>query len=120
MIELPVDESYAFDFLSILEVKLDKSTANNCADLQKKCNFYANNLQEQIGDDLFKAIQNSAIYKELKQCNKHLFETIDNCKVYGISARTIDKLNYLRFQLKTKLQKEFFIDRKMTETKLGY
>lgn len=119
MINLPISAGYAFDHLSINEVKLSKSNSDNCAALQKICNFYANNLAEQIGDRTFKEIINSSEYLALKETNKILFETIENCKNYEVSARTVDLLNHKRWQLKSQLQKKFFGDG-IGEIKIGY
>ena len=118
MINLQVDESYAFDFLSILEVKLMYANEKQ-EHAQKSFNFYSNLIAEQVGDSLFDEIRESVEYKKLKESNQILFETIDNCKKYKMDAVIIDKLNYRRFQLKTELQKKFF-NKSTNEFKLGY
>lgn len=119
MINLPVDAAYALDFLAILEIKLEKSSAADSYHAQKKCNFYFNNLGEQIGDEKLKEIVTSALYTELKRTNFIIFETIDTCKKMKISAQTVDKLNYRRWELKNEIQKKYF-GSGTSEIKLGY
>jgi len=120
MINIPLDFGYAFDHLSICRVKLDKSPADKSCFASKVYNYYANNISEQIGDELFYEIISSTEYVKLLDCNKILFETIDNLKKYKMDAKTVDLLNHRRFELKAKLQKKFFPGKEMFEFKLGY
>jgi len=104
-INLKVDIAYAIDFLSILEVKLnklnDKVSLSNFND-QKKF------LSNQIDFCLFEQILNSQEYKELYETNKIIWESIDLIKTGNITAKHIDDLNYQRWILKNKLQSKFF------------
>ncbi len=119
MINISVDEAYALDFLSILEVKVLKCETVDLERLSKIVNFYRNQIAEQIGDDLFQEISQSKEYCKLKDCNKDLFDAIDYAKTYETNALIIDNLGYLRWVIKNELQKKFF-GRPISETKIGY
>lgn len=118
-LQLTVDAAYSFDFLSILEVKFDKSTRSQKLILDDKLTFYSNEISEQIGDEKFQEIKNSREYIKLKDANLKLFELIDNCKKININAQAVDQYNYRRWQVKDELQKKFF-GKSVSELKLGY
>lgn len=119
MINWVLDEAYCLDFLSVLDVKLDKAAAESRADVQKRFDFYLNLFLEQVGDELGTQIMDSSDYSKLKDCNKVIFETLDNCKKYKVDALTIDKLNYNRFLIKNEIQKKYF-GKAVNELKFGY
>lgn len=109
MILLPVDESYFFDYLSILQIK-----DSHCLDV------YFTYLDTQITKDKTNHILSSDEYKNLKNINQELFNLIDECKIKFVSSIETDKLNYKRWEAKKALQEKFFSNSPITEQKLGY
>tara|TARA_B100002019_G_scaffold285272_1_gene294018 strand:+ start:150 stop:500 length:351 start_codon:yes stop_codon:yes gene_type:complete len=105
MINLKVDEGYAFDFISILEVKnnliKDDATLKNLNECSK-------HIKEQLGNK-FNEIIISREYKELLSINEKSFKTIDLLRSgEEIKAKDIDDLNTSRFNAKKNIQKKFF------------
>ena len=124
MITIQVDEGYAFDHLSIIEVKLDCSPRDIiCGDMtlvnEKNYAAASKNIIRQIGRDLFRQIKESEEYMNLYDCNKKVFKLVDLAKEDQIKASEVDRANYERFELKKTLQEKFF-DSKVREVKMGY
>ena len=115
MIYLPVDESYAFDYLSILELKYKMDLENP----QKKSNFMTcyDYLKKQL-DDRFILIIESDEYKECLKANMMTFKAVDQAKTDKVPASYVDKCNFQRHTAKQILQKKFFSN-ELTETKIG-
>lgn len=113
MLNLLVDEGYAFDYLSILEIKSnkngDKKNYNQCKD----------NIIFQIGLYKFLEIENSKEYKELLRANLNTFNLVDAVKSDSCLGIEVDKSNYQRFLKKQALQKRFF-GSIGNEIKIGY
>lgn len=103
MINLSVDEAYAFDYLSILEVKFLFLLDNQ----HLQCYRY---LVEQLGQDLVISIIQSEEYEKLIEANKKVFLAIEEIRTTKepVDARVIDNLNTERFLLKKQLQSKFF------------
>lgn len=104
MINLSVDEAYAFDFLSIAQVKsaLREENRNIYRD-------YLISLLNQIGDEKVRMILDSEEYKGLYRVNKEIFDTIEKIRQgESIDARVVDNANTERYKLKMALQKKFF------------
>jgi len=116
MIYLPVDESYAFDYLSILELKYKMDLENP----QKKSNFNVcyDYLREQLGERFIPIIESDE-YKECLMANMMTFRAVDQAKTDKVSASYVDKCNFRRHTAKQALQKKFF-HADLTETKIGY
>ena len=106
MITIEVDEAYAFDFLSILEVKASVNFANKSAyDTYIECKDH---IQKQIGEKLEEVLQ-SKEYLNMLKVNKDLFTLIDTIRAGSqIDAKAVDDANMERFRLKRELQKKFF------------
>jgi len=101
MINLPVDEAYAFDYLSILVAKGKLAEAEHL-----EC---SKSIIKQIGHFLFCDILCSDEYRKLININEKIFQTIDKLRDgEKIDARFIDKLNIKRWKTKKELQKKFF------------
>lgn len=117
---LKVDACYAFDYLSILEVKKDiKKESSIYSDNWQDCfNFIQNQFQEK--KDLFNKIINSKEYKELYEANLRTFNFVDLAKNDNVLASVVDQSNYERYIKKTNLQKKFFGLDKMSELKINY
>ena len=115
MITLLVDESYAFDFLSILEVKYEYKKLDSIAQNINQCK---NHIIQQLGN-LFYKIINSLEYKALKDANRKTFEVVDLAKTDSVKASDVDYSNLLRCKARNALQDKFFTS-KNTEVKFGY
>ena len=116
MISLLVDESYAYDYLSILRVKALKNGSEGTISNFMHC---SNNIKMQVGSKLHSEILDSIEYKNLLEVNKETFEAVDKAKDDKVKASLIDNLNYKRYLCKQDLQKKFF-QSKQTEIKIGY
>lgn len=114
MIQISVEESAAFDILSILEIKLAKTNdLIKKTALQRQIVLLQSEINTAIGYDLGKKIYRSPHYRALYEANQSVFLQIDKEKSQA------DKLNYYRFLAKQELQKEFF-HKELEEIKLGY
>jgi len=113
MINLLVDESFAFDYLSILEIKSDKNGDKNNYNLCKET------IISQIGLYAFLEIEASQEYRELKEANLNTFNLVDKVKSNPCLGIEVDKSNYKRFLKKQSLQKKFF-NSFGNEIKIGY
>jgi hypothetical protein len=111
MINLYVDEGYAFDFLSILEIKKNKSTQSmknwqNCFDY----------LKSQLPKNIFNLIINSQEYAHMIAINKKTFDAVEKARYGQITAKEVDNANMERYFAKINLQNKFFSN-KTTEEK---
>lgn len=113
MINLLVDEAYAFDFISVLDIK-----KNNSEKDQKNFDITCEYIKSQIGEQLFKNIINSQTYNEMVEANKIIYNLIDDIRIHHVNmdAKIVDDANNQRFFLKKKLQEKFFNDN-LTESK---
>lgn len=114
MIKITVDEAFAFDFYSILEVK-----KNFGVDVNNQLLTYKNEICSQLSEELFEKIYNSEEYIELYYYNKLTFEAVDKAKLDEVKASYVDECNYKRTLSKKKLQQKFF-NNGLSEVKHGY
>ena len=116
-IPLMVDAAYAFDYISILNIKnKENPTKENFFNL-KNCE---KNIDEAINNiDLVDQIYKSKEYSDLWHANKEVFDLVSLAKKNLCQASEIDEANYRRFICKQTLQKKFFLNG-ITETKIGY
>lgn len=114
MIKLLVDEAYAFDYLSILDLKRQKSSDSYNAWIN--CYKY---LQNQFDNDKWLSMINSLEYKEMLKANTLTFDAVEKAKNDEVSAQYVDECNYLRYKAKQNFQKKFFSE-SLSELKLGY
>lgn len=112
MIKISVDEAYAFDYLSIIEIK---------ARINKTINTQTtkNDIIDSIGIDKYNEVIESLEYKDLKSANLVVFEAVDMAKKFQIPASYVDYCNYQRMICKRKLQDKHF-NNELTEVKIGY
>ncbi len=115
MLFLSVDPAFAFDFLSILEVK---------SKLSKHSKIYygiiSDEISEQIGASIFDEILTSAEYQALLNANKLVFDAVEKAKSDKVTASEVDRLNFQRYHCKLALQKKFFNNEELAEEKFGY
>lgn len=105
MINLNVDEGYAFDYLSILEVKFENINNPQTSKSFKYCKSF---LKSQIDSNLFDLIYNSKEYLECKKANQLTFYAVEKARYGKISAKEVDDSNMRRYNAKINLQKKFF------------
>ncbi len=114
MITLLVDEAYAFDYLSILEVKKQKSSISNNA--WTKCYAY---LQNQFDNEKWSHMMHSKEYESMIKANELTFDAVDKAKNNEVTAQHVDYCNYQRHTAKQNFQKKFFMS-DLSELKIGY
>ena len=114
MINLLVDEAYAFDYLSILEVKKQKSSISN--DAWAKCYAY---LQNQFDNEKWLHMMHSKEYENMIKANQLTFIAVDKAKNNEVTAQHVDYCNYQRHAAKQNFQKKFFTC-DLSELKIGY
>jgi len=104
MINLLVDEAYAFDYLSVLEIKSDKNKQS-----QKTWVNCRNYISIQIGEEIFAIIINSKEYQNLLLINKMVFDAVERARYKNdITAKEVDDANMERHYAKITLQNKFF------------
>jgi len=114
MITLLVDEAYAFDYLSILEVKKQKSSISN--DAWAKCYVY---LQNQFDNEKWSHMMHSKEYENMIKANELTFDAVYKAKNNEVTAQHVDYCNYQRHIAKQNFQKKFFTS-DLSELKIGY
>ena len=114
MISLNVDEAYAFDYLSILEVKKQKSFS--AVEAWSKCYVH---LQTQFDSEKWFSMINSEEYKNMIKANELTFIAVDQAKNNEVTAQHVDYCNYQRHAAKQNFQKKFFTS-DLSELKIGY
>lgn len=111
MINLLVDEAYAFDYLAILEVKKEFDNDNEKA--WKECREY---LKIQLQDQ-FEKIINSQEYFNLLICNRLTFLAVEKARYGTITAKEVDDCNMQRYHKKKEFQTKFFSKTKIVDKK---
>ena len=116
MINLPVDEAYAFDYLTILKIKSDVNPQNPAlSDAYEGC---LSALRAQLGASV-EEILASPEYHQLLQSNRLTFDAVDRARNGdSITAKEVDDCNMERFRCKMALQQRFFKG-DLVETKLS-
>lgn len=112
MIKLLVDEAFAFDYLSILEIKKDINSFTNAT-----WHACKENLGYEIGQNLLEQILISQEYANMLETNKLTFGAVEKARYGGdITAKEVDAANLERHKRKLELQRKFF-DNNLTEYK---
>lgn len=114
MITILVDEAYAFDYLAILQLKVDKGYLEQ-EDINPDIQF----VKTQVGPILYDEVVASSVYKQLYAANLKTFDAVDAAKEDKILASEVDRCNYGRSVAKRLLQEQFF-GGNLRETKIGY
>lgn len=114
MIKLTVDEAYAFDYYSILDIKY--SNGYITSDI---LNTTRGDLEQSLNFELVSQILASQEYKELVDANQLTFDAVDQAKEDKVPASYVDKCNYQRMLAKKALQSKFF-GTDLSEKKIGY
>ena len=103
MMYLIVDEAYAFDYLSILDVKVDEIRTSECSEAFLRCYNSLKSQMNGIGE-----ILESREYAELKEANRMVFKLVDKAKRDEVKASDVDRGNYERCKKRKALQDRFF------------
>jgi hypothetical protein len=115
MINLLVDEAYAFDYLAIMQVKYNRYPNDKNLKAFNRC---SNELEKQC--DSFEKIISSQQYRNLVEINTYIFDLIDKLRRgISISAKKIDDANMERYFKKRDLQESFF-NKDLEENKIIY
>jgi predicted transcriptional regulator len=114
MINLLVDEAYAFDYLSILEIKKEK----NCENINSWLTCYSH-LMAQFDEEKWINMIYSQEYRSLLKANALTFDAVDKAKTNQVSAKYVDDCNYQRYLAKQNFQNKFFKSN-LSEIKIGY
>jgi len=117
MIDLRVDECFAFDYLSILYIKMKKDPSSEKTKSYNEC---LEHIKTQIKDNHTTEILESKEYLDLINANEKTFISVDMAKKDLVPASHVDSCNYRRFLCKQNLQNKFFMDNRMVEEKIGY
>lgn len=121
MIKVEVDESHAFDMLSILDIKLNNSILQEYKVIERERDRLWDSICDQISIDKAEEISFSKEYDDLTGANTMIFKVLNEIKSNrSIRAYIIDDLNYQRFLRKKALQDKFFGVGSTSEQKLGY
>jgi hypothetical protein len=107
---LPVDLAYAFDYMAILQVKLDWGL--NVRDELDRVEAF---LRIQCPD--LDKIRASAEYHSLYKANHATYIAVDKAWKNEVDARFVQIANKARFTAKRRLQKRFWPDQSLSETK---
>jgi len=119
MITVSVDEAYAFDMLSILEVK---DNLAHSSDTNKNYRKMRDEIILQIGLEKFGQVKCSLDYSTLVLQNTLIYQMVNEVKLLvdqDSLACKIDAANYQRFLIKKEIQKKWF-EKELKETKHGY
>lgn len=114
MINLLVDEAYAFDYLSILEIKKNKDSENI-----KTWSICYDYLMKQFEYHKWMIMINSQEYKNMLKANCLTFDAVDKAKNDLVTAQYVDQCNYQRYIAKKDFQNKFF-NSELNESKIGY
>ena len=111
MINLEVDEAYAFDYLSILQVKNHLFPSKYKMEAYEKCCSFLNKQLEN-----YDFIISSEEYKNLYEINKVTFDLVDQVRNnIPITAKSVDDANMERYYCKLALQKKHFLNQLVEE-----
>lgn len=118
MVKISVDLGYAYDFLSILEVKFLQSEQEAAI---KYFNFTFNELEQAVGVEKHLKIYRSDEYDALFKINHKIFDLVDLAKTNSCTAKEVDDANYERFKIKKLILAKFPEEiNQFSESKINY
>ena len=112
MINLKVDEGYAFDYLAILEVKKNNNPSQT--ELWVECSAC---LSDQLSKELWDDLISSKEYENMVAVNQKTFVAVNKARYGKITAKEVDNCNMERYNAKQKLRNKFFPKSNKTEFK---
>lgn len=110
---LPVDEAYAFDYLSIL---MTKNKKRGLDPLEKPAAAYISSFKSQKENT--QEVLDSEEFDNLLKANEEVFELVDLAKEDRVSAKKVERGNMKRYLAKKALQERFYPNEDITEIKL--
>lgn len=113
MINLPVSEAYAFDYLSILRVK-SFVPLPGAHEEYSKCR---DELAKQLGWDTVCAVIRSWEYSALETANMGVWNMVAKAAKDECKASEVDAANQRRFKAKKDLQERFWPTEALSEVK---
>ena len=116
MIQLCVDDSYAFEYYCILLIKMQRIKSDKA--IQQEA-FQRDFLVSQVGSQRFLEICKSKEFKYMLDVNNQTFDIVDKAKTNDAKASEVDACSFKRKQAKDALQKAFFSSSNL-EMKIGY
>jgi hypothetical protein len=111
MINLPVSEAYAFDYLAILWVKADRGKDSKQYRQQVTCA-----IEESLNGSWSEVI-NSLEFHQLYEANAAVFDMIEKAMRDECSASAVVAANHRRYAAKKALQERFWPHEPLTEVK---
>lgn len=114
---IPCDWGYAFDYLSIFDVKNKKNPSDQTA---RNYEGTVLSLCDQLGFEKYFEIRNSDEYDNLFNVNLKLFDLVDAVKNDTCLGKELDDQVYERYLAKKSLQEKFFPDIEICEQKFNY
>lgn len=112
MIDLLVDEGYAFDYLAILEVK--KNNNPEQSEVWMSCSAY---LSSQFPQETWRNLISSKEYSKMVEVNQKTFNAVDKARYGEITAKEVDICNMQRFEAKQAFRNKFFPKSNQSEFK---
>ena len=119
LIPVQLDVGNSFDLLSVCNVKINTGDSKTREKNKSNFNRISKDIEAIIGHGKLVEILGSDEYRDLYDCNLHLFNLIDKSKLDTGLAKECDLANYERYLKKAELQKKFFAT-DLTEVKSGY
>lgn len=118
MVTIRVDEAYAFDILSIYEVKIRKYSGEKQKLAQTAYDLLLSDLDDELGSIAHEIVR-SEEYAKLLEANVKTFELVDivRSETQDSIGKQIDNANIERFVCKKNLQSRFFPTAALLETK---
>lgn len=113
MINLPVSEAYAFDYLAILLVKM-MVPLPTAAEEAAKCR---DSIMDQIGGELMWSVMGSPEFERLVSSNRSVWNFVGKAAKDECKASEVDQANQRRYEAKKALQSRFWPDKPLAEVK---
>lgn len=108
--QLPVDAAYAYDYLAILYVKLERGLG-----VREEVTRVEAALSDQHVN--YREVLASEAFSRLRDANAQVFDIIERAHRNEVSARSVQLVNMKRFTAKRRLQEEFWPMTVLNETK---
>lgn len=108
--QLPVDAAYAYDYLAILYVKLERGL-----EVKEEVTRVETALSGQHAN--YREVLASEAFLRLRDANAQVFDIIERAHRNEVSARQVQLVNMKRFTAKRRLQEEFWPMTVLNETK---
>ena len=119
-IKVSLDESYCYDMLSILLVKVKKASNEKREKAFDNWLKMSTEMAAEIGNAKHSVVIDSVEYKNLYDVNDRLYDLVDAVKKDPCLGKQLDDEVYNRYLAKKALQERFFPEVELKEQKFGY